>query len=87
MLDKAEEYYDLTLIWAMYGNVIAGQARMYGNIGNVYMLRKNYKWGMVLRTTITNGKLLDFGYKKIAGFVLPGDKANTVGLYIVQGWH
>ena len=42
-LDKAEEYYDLALSQAVYGNDIAGQARVYGNIGNVHMLRKNYE--------------------------------------------
>ena len=42
-LDKAEEYYDLALSQAIYGNDIPGQARVYGNIGNVYMLRKNYE--------------------------------------------
>ena len=42
-LDKAEEYYDLALSQAIYGNDSAGQARVYGNIGNVHMLRKNYE--------------------------------------------
>ena len=42
-LDKAEEYYDLALSQAVYGNDKAGQARVYGNIGNVHMLRKNYE--------------------------------------------
>ena len=42
-LDKAEEYYDLALSQAVYGNDLPGQARMYGNIGNVHMLRKNYE--------------------------------------------
>ena len=42
-LDKAEEYYDLALSQAIYGDDIPGQARVYGNIGNVYMLRKNYE--------------------------------------------
>ena len=41
-LDKAEEFYDLALSQAIYGNDIPGQARVYGNIGNVYMLRKYY---------------------------------------------
>ena len=42
-LDKAEEYYDLALSQAIFGNDKAGQARVYGNIGNVHMLRKNYE--------------------------------------------
>ena len=42
-LDKAEEYYDLALSQAIYGKDVAGQARVYGNIGNVHMLRKNYE--------------------------------------------
>ena len=42
-VEKAEEYYDLALSQAIYGNDKAGQARVYGNIGNVHMLRKNYK--------------------------------------------
>ena len=41
-LDKAGEYYDLALSQAIYGNDIPGQARVYGNIGNVLMLRKKY---------------------------------------------
>ena len=53
-LDKAMEYYDLALAQAIYGEDIAGQARVYGNIGNVHMLRKNYEqaiphYGEVLR--------------------------------------
>ena len=41
-LDKAEEYYDLALAQAIYGNDISGQARVYGNIGNLQMLNKQY---------------------------------------------
>ena len=41
-LDKAEEKYNLALSQSIYGNDIPGQARVYGNIGNVLMLRKNY---------------------------------------------
>ena len=41
-LDKAEEKYDLALSQAIYGNDLPGQARVYGNIGNVLMLRKDY---------------------------------------------
>ena len=39
-LDKAEEFYDLALGQAIYGNDIPGQARVYGNIGNLLMLKK-----------------------------------------------
>ena len=39
-LEKAEEYYDLSLSWAIYGNDIPGQARVYGNIGNLLMIKK-----------------------------------------------
>ena len=42
-LDKAKEYYDLALSQAIYGNDLPGQARGYGNIGNVLMLRKDYE--------------------------------------------
>ena len=42
-LDQAEEYYDLALSQAIYGNDLPGQARAYGNIGNVLMLRKDYE--------------------------------------------
>ena len=42
-LDQAEEYYDLALSQAIYGNDLPGQARGYGNIGNVLMLRKDYE--------------------------------------------
>ena len=41
-LDKAEEKYDLALGQAIYGNDLPGQARVYANIGNVLMLRKDY---------------------------------------------
>ena len=41
-LSKAEEQYDLALAQAIYGNDIAGQARVYGNIGNLQMLSKQY---------------------------------------------
>ena len=42
-LDKAEEYYEDAKNQAIYGDDSAGQARVYGNIGNVHMLRKNYE--------------------------------------------
>ena len=42
-LDKAQEHYDLALAQAVFGNDVAGQARVYGNIGNVFMLRKDYE--------------------------------------------
>ena len=41
-LSKAEEHYDLALAQAIYGNDIPGQARVYGNIGNLQMLNKQY---------------------------------------------
>ena len=41
-LDQAQEYYDLALAQAIYGGDQAGQARVYGNIGNLQMLRKKY---------------------------------------------
>ena len=41
-LDKAKEHYKLALNQAIYGNDIAGQARAYGNLGNVLMIRKDY---------------------------------------------
>ena len=40
-LDEAESYYDEALSQAIYGNDLVGQARAYGNIGNLYMLQKN----------------------------------------------
>ena len=40
--DKAEEFYDLALAQAIYGNDVPGQARVYGNIGNLQMLKKHY---------------------------------------------
>ena len=42
-LGKAQEYYDLSLAQAIYGGDTAGQARVYGNIGNLQMLLKNYE--------------------------------------------
>ena len=41
-LEKAQEYYDNALCQAVYGNDKPGQARVYGNMGNVLMLRKKY---------------------------------------------
>ena len=41
-LSKAEDHYDLALSQAIYGNDIPGQARVYGNIGNLQMLNKQY---------------------------------------------
>lgn len=41
-LDKAQSYYDLALSQAVYGNDIPGQARVYGNIGNLLMVQKKY---------------------------------------------
>ena len=42
-LDKAQEHYDYALSQAIYGSDKAGQARVYGNMGNVLMLRKKYE--------------------------------------------
>ena len=41
-LDKAELYFDQALSQAIYANDLIGQARAYGNIGNVYMLLKDF---------------------------------------------
>ena len=41
-LDKAEVYFDQALSQAIYANDLIGQARAYGNIGNVYMLLKDF---------------------------------------------
>ena len=41
-LDQAKEYYDLALSQAVYGNDLPGQARVYGNIGNLLMLQHRY---------------------------------------------
>ena len=41
-LNKAQEYYDLALTQAIYGNDVPGQARVYGNIGNLLMLNKQH---------------------------------------------
>ena len=46
-LDKAQEYYDLSLSQAIYGADLGGQARVYGNIGNLFMLHKNYDGAIV----------------------------------------
>ena len=42
-LDKAQEYYDLSLSQAIYGNDLSGQARVYGNIGNLLLLCKQFE--------------------------------------------
>ena len=41
-LDRARSYYDLALSQAVYGNDTPGQARVYGNIGNLLMVQKKY---------------------------------------------
>ena len=41
-LEKAGEFYDLALSQAIYGRDVPGQARVYGNIGNLFMLQKKY---------------------------------------------
>ena len=42
-LDKAEEFYNLALNQAVYGNDTPGQARAYGNLGNVLKISKMYE--------------------------------------------
>ena len=42
-LDKAQEHYDHALSQSVYDNDRAGQARVYGNMGNVLVLRKKYE--------------------------------------------
>ncbi len=42
-LEKAKEYYDLALNQAIYGIDLGGQARVYGNYGNVLMIQKKYE--------------------------------------------
>ena len=46
-LDKAQEYYDLALSQAIYGMDIGGQARVYGNCGNLLMIKKSYDQAIV----------------------------------------
>ena len=41
-LSKAEEYFDQSLSQAIFAGDHIGQARAYGNIGNLYMLRKEF---------------------------------------------
>ena len=40
-LDKAEEYYDQALCQAIYSNDVMGLSHAYGNLGNLYLLRKD----------------------------------------------
>ena len=42
-VSKAEEYYDLALSQAIYGRDQGGQARAYGNIGNLLMIQKKFE--------------------------------------------
>ena len=44
---KAEEYYDLALSQAIYGVDIGGQARVYGNYGNLLMIQKKFQPAIV----------------------------------------
>ena len=48
------EYYDLTLSQAVYGNDVGGQARVYGNFGNVLMLKKEHDRAIVHYTEAYN---------------------------------
>ena len=41
-LDRAEEHYDLALSQVIYGNDSVGQAKEYGDIGNVFIVRKMF---------------------------------------------
>ena len=41
--DEAESYYDEALSQAIYGDDAIGQARAYGNIGNLHMIKKKYE--------------------------------------------
>ena len=41
-LDKAGEYYQLALDQCIYGKDLSGEARAYGNMGNVAMMKKDY---------------------------------------------
>ena len=41
-LDKAGEFYDQALSQAIYGNETQGKARVYGNIANLFLLKKQY---------------------------------------------
>ena len=53
-LDQAQEYYDLALAQAIYGGDQAGQARVYGNIGNLQMLLKKYDGSIAHYTETLN---------------------------------
>ena len=46
-LEKAQEYYDLALCQAIYGMDLGGQARVYGNCGNLLMIKKQYEPAIV----------------------------------------
>ena len=53
-LEQAQEYYDLALAQAIYGGDQAGQARVYGNIGNLQMLQKKYDGSIAHYTETLN---------------------------------
>ena len=53
-LEQAQEYYDLALAQAIYGGDQAGQARVYGNIGNLQMLLKKYDGSIAHYTETLN---------------------------------
>ena len=53
-LEQAQEYYDLSLAQAIYGGDRAGQARVYGNIGNLQMLQKKYDGSIAHYTETLN---------------------------------
>ena len=48
--DRAKEYYELALGQCIYGKDLAGQARAYGNMGNIAMLKKDYEKAVIYFT-------------------------------------
>ena len=46
-LIQAEKYFDLALSQAIFGEDSAGKARAYGNIGNIFMLKKEFSKAII----------------------------------------
>ncbi len=53
-VETAEDYYDQALCQSIYGEDTNGQARAYGNTGNLCMLRKDYERAILHYTEVLN---------------------------------
>ena len=87
-LDKAEEYYDQALCQAIYSNDVMGWSHAYGNLGNLYLLRKDQEKAIphyteVLRLTNDRGIVLVTYHNRGSAYYELGEK-QVESLYITK---